>query len=245
VGVGDIFAIIEPDQVVRSLQGDLPLINTSKALYPLLNSGFASVVPLVVPEVGKQRYFYLKKVSVELSKVEAVRASCNGTLCDHQNPILRTGSCGCLYYNRTCSIVLDMTVTFKTTDSNGYENQYSVPHFRSWRTSQVFIHPTAMTADSAVFLEHTREIRNVAANIKNIVNQNEGWTIVGWYRKGEIVDASAEPNDAGSEITSDNHPIHVSYLYPTKPSCLDDVRRYPRGEDATTGGGDATTGTAN
>jgi hypothetical protein len=245
VGVGDIFAIIEPDQVVRSLQGDLPLINTSKALYPLLNSGFASVVPLVVPEVGKQRYFYLKKVSVELSKVEAVKATCNGTLCDRQNPILRTGSCGCLYYNRTCSIVLDMTVTFKTTDSNGYENQYSVPHFRSWRTSQVFIHPTAMTADSAVFLEHTREIRNVAANIKNIVNQNEGWTIVGWYRKGEIVDASAEPNDAGSEITSDNHPIHVSYLYPTKPSCLDDVRRYPRGEDATTGGGDATTGTAN
>jgi hypothetical protein len=38
-----------------------------------------------------------------------------------------------------------------------------------------------MTADNAVFLEHTREIRNVAANIKNIVNQNEGWIIVGWY----------------------------------------------------------------
>jgi hypothetical protein len=90
-----------------------------------------------------------------------------------------------------------------------------------------------------------REICNVAANIKNIVNQNEGWTIVGWYQKGEIVDASAKPNDAGSEITSDNHPIHISYLYPTKPSCLDDVRRYPRGENATTGGEDATTGTAN
>jgi hypothetical protein len=104
-------------------------------------------------------------------------------------------------------------------------------------TSQVFINPTAMTADNAVFLEHTREIRNVAANIKNIVNQNEGWTIVGWYRKGKIVDASAKPNDAGSEITSDNHPIHVSYLYPTKPSCLHEVRRYPRGEDATTGTG--------
>ena len=112
-------------------------------------------------------------------------------------------------------------------------------------TSQVFINPTAMTADNAVFLEHTREICHVAADIKNIVNQNEGWTIVGWYQKGKIVDASAKPNDAGSEITSDNHPIHVSYLYPTKPSCLDEVRRYPRGENATRGGEDATTGTAN
>jgi hypothetical protein len=39
----------------------------------------------------------------------------------------------------------------------------------------------AMTANNAVFLAHTREIRDVAANIKNIVNQNQGWTIVGWY----------------------------------------------------------------
>jgi hypothetical protein len=83
VGVGDIFAVVEPDQVVRALQGDLPLINTSKPLYPLVNSGFASVVPLIVPEAGKQCYFYLKNVSVQLTKVEAVKASCNGTLCDH------------------------------------------------------------------------------------------------------------------------------------------------------------------
>ena len=66
----------------------------------------------------------------------------------------------------------------------------------------------------------------------------DGWTIVGWYRKGEIIDASAQPKDAGSEITSDNHPIHhISYLYQTRPSCLDqEVGRYPatRGEGATT-----------
>ena len=90
-----------------------------------------------------------------------------------------------------------------------------------------------MTAESAVFLAHTREFCNMAAaNIRNIVNANQGWTIAGWYWKGEIVDASAEPIDAGSEITSDNHPIHVSYLYPTQPSCLDQVERYPRGEGA-------------
>jgi len=43
--------------------------------YPLVNSGLASVVPLAVPEAGKQRYFYLKNVSVQLTKVEAVKAS--------------------------------------------------------------------------------------------------------------------------------------------------------------------------
>jgi hypothetical protein len=229
VSVGDIFAIIEPDQVVHALKGDLPLVNTSKPLYPLVNSGLASVVPLVIPEAGKQHYFYLENVSVHLTKVEAVKASCSGTLCDRQSPIVQTGSCGCLYYNRSCSIVLDMTVTFNTIDRNGYENSYSVPHFRSWRTSKVFIHPMAMTADSSVYLAHTREIRDVASNIKNIVNANHGWSIAGWYRKGEILDASAEPSSAGNEITSDNHPIHISYLYPTRPMCLDRVEKYPRG----------------
>ena len=110
--------------------------------------------------------------------------------------------------------------------------QQWVPHFHSWRTSKLFIHPTAMTAESAVFLAHTREIRDLAANIKNVVNANQGWTIAGWYRKGEIVDASANQATTGNEITSDNHPIHISSLFPTRPSCLDGVDKYPRTQDA-------------
>jgi hypothetical protein len=93
-------------------------------------SRFAVAVPLVVSEAGKQHYFCLRNVSVQLTKVDTVNSSCNGTLCNRQSPIMQTGSCGCLYSNCTCSIVLDMTVTFKATDSNTrYENQYSVPHF--------------------------------------------------------------------------------------------------------------------
>jgi hypothetical protein len=93
-------------------------------------SRFAVAVPLVVSEAGKQHYFCLRNASVQLTKVDTVNSSCNETLCNRQSPIMQTGSCGCLYSNYTCSIVLDMTVTFKATDSNTrYENQYSVPHF--------------------------------------------------------------------------------------------------------------------
>ena len=69
--------------------------------------------------------------------------------------------------------------------------------------------------------------REKAKEIKDIANANHGWNIVGWYRKGEIVDASAESNVAGSEITSDNHPVHISYLYPAQRSCLEHVQTYP------------------
>ena len=89
----------------------------------------------------------------------------------------------------------------------------------------------ALTADTSVYLDHTREICDVATNIKTIVNANEGWTIAAWYHKGEIVDASADAGNTGNEITSDNHPIHISYLFPTRPSCLDAVNKYPRNND--------------
>ena len=86
----------------------------------------------------------------------------------------------------------------------------------------------ALTADRSVYLAHTREICDVAANIRNIVNQNDGWTIAGcWYQKGEIVDASANPGNSDNEITSDSHPIHISYLFLAWPSCLDGVDKYP------------------
>jgi hypothetical protein len=90
----------------------------------------------------------------------------------------------------------------------------------------------ALTADNDVYLGHPREIRDVAGTINSIVNANDGWNVAGWYRKGETVDASANINIGGGEITSDNHPIHISYLYPAQPSCLDGVKKYPRGHGA-------------
>jgi hypothetical protein len=64
------------------------------------------------------------------------------------------------------------------------------------------------------------------------LSKGGGWTIVGWYCKGQIMDASAQSNNAGSPIASDNHPIDISYLYPTHQRYLAGVSRYPRGESA-------------
>jgi hypothetical protein len=77
----------------------------------------------------------------------------------------------------------------------------------------------------------------VAATIKDKVNNDGGWTIVGWYHKGEIMDASAPTNDASNEIASDNHLIHINYLYPTDEKSLAGVSRYPTGENDTSNAG--------
>ena len=53
------------------------------------------------------------------------------------------------------------------------------------------------------------QIRLKFENMVQHINHNGGWTIVGWFMMGSVVDA------ASNEIT-----IHISYLYPTE---VDDV----------------------
>jgi hypothetical protein len=48
---------------------------------------------------------------------------------------------------------------------------------------------------------------------------------------GGIVKAT-QSNNVGSPIASDNHPIDISYLYPTNQRYLAGVSRYPTGESA-------------
>ena len=55
----------------------------------------------------------------------------------------------------------------------------------------------------------------------------DGLLLAGIKKVREIVDASANPGNTGNEITSDNHPIHISYLFPAQPICLDGVDKYP------------------
>ena len=43
---------------------------------------------------------------------------------------------------------------------------------------------------------------------------NGGWDIIGWYRRGEVTDASSTGVDGDDEIASLNRPIHIAYLFP-------------------------------
>jgi hypothetical protein len=45
----------------------------------------------------------------------------------------------------------------------------------------------SMTADNAVYLKHTREIRDVAANIKNIVNANPDGSLLAGIEKMKLL----------------------------------------------------------
>jgi len=172
--VGDLFGIVEPDDIGKGSQNIITL-TTAKPLIPLqFRYRIIPNIPLVQPERGRQRYFILKNRIVGIHKVTVVNSSCQGLLCDRQSEPSQTIGCGCLHMGRACSLVLKHHVHFVYEDESGKEVSHIVNHYRSWRTSCLILAPIAPAADMQPFMnqESERAIRAATRIICDIVNGN-------------------------------------------------------------------------
>lgn len=218
--VGDLFGIVEPDMPTPGIQNVLT-IKTIKPIVPLKwKDSIIPSVPLRPPPRGQQRYFILKSTKVNIHKVNVMTASCKGQFCDRQKPPSRNIGCGCLFVARAADLVFEMHVKFTYEDHTGNMVDHIVCNFRSWRTTGLFVKPIAIASDLVPFFSSQKKIRAVVRKITEKINAGGGWTILGWYRKGEVDDASAPSNETGTEIEGSNRPIHIAYLYPSNNSIL-------------------------
>jgi hypothetical protein len=55
------------------------------------------------------------------------------------------------------------------------------------------------------------------------VNLNGGWDVIGWCRRGEVADASANQEAGGNKVANINQPIHISYLYPCSADAVTQI----------------------
>lgn len=168
----------------------------------------------------EMRYFVLKgqKIAYDKNHMPVVwKTSCNADVCDRlQFQHSTTVSCGCFGQNskndssaRNC--ILKFDIWFK--DSAG--QKVGVENFTSLRTSRVFFKNEVVVGDyETLSAAGNKEIlhRKFACAVKHI-NKAGGWTIVGWFIRGEIDDDAKE--DAESNALSDKLQYHISYLYPT------------------------------
>lgn len=214
--VGDIFVVQEPEEVTKRYN-NMSIVVTDKELIPLQNPVHLPTVELRTPQVGMQRYFALHAQSLKLYKASMVDASCKGILCDRQNPLVRGQSCGCVHMARMNAIVVKLNVGFEFIDETGNKKNYQAQNFRSWRTTTLLVKPSAFSVDTVVFQqgENADALRSVVRNINRFINENGGWTVIGWYRRGEVADASGQ--ETGEQVASMNQPIHLAYVYPTDP----------------------------
>ena len=60
------------------------------------------------------------------------------------------------------------------------------------------------------------KLRESIKNIVKYINDNDGWTYIGWLRTGRVTDQSASTEQAaGENLSSVTQTPHLSYLYPS------------------------------
>jgi hypothetical protein len=90
--------------------------------------------------------------------------------------------------------------------------------------TKLFISPITLTTDCTPFYTQHHAIRQSVAAYLQVVNGNRGCDVIGWCRRGEVADTSAN-HEAGNKVANINQPIHISYLYPCSVAAIAQIEQ--------------------
>jgi hypothetical protein len=225
IGIGKIFYIVEPRRSVSTLGQKLPLISSTKPLIPLkysvkdltMKENITACNMMLPKEPGEMLYFASHGVKVTIShfEVDFKEVSCTGIFCDRNQLKQANVSCGCMYEGEQGACVAEYTLTIPSLSkiSNNHDTE-SIEECRSLRTTRLFFKDLAAFGQQT--LEKAQEqyisVRLAVKTMVEYVNTNGGWTVVGWFKKGEVEDSS---NLQGEKVESTSCTLHVSLLIPT------------------------------
>jgi len=227
-GVGEMFLLEEPDPVHNYLgtTQSVAVIDRCDRALPLLKHTVQAVpsLDLSSPPMGHTKFFCLHGVStINITRAYIQQASCAGVFCDRQQELVNNQKCGCFFTNKESNVVMSMDVTLPVPPTFNTTGSRTIHRFRSWRTSQLFVHPESWKVlianlnNDSTDRKYRDPLRSAVTKIVDHVNKAGGWTCVGWVRTGAVQD---ESDNTGATIANMEQDPHISYLYPTNAEQL-------------------------
>ena len=242
IGVGTIIYIGDPKHTNDKLgQSGIPIVRNKWPCVPISLLPVQATIENMIPECplsippgsGGYKYFVRHHISIRVHDFVLCMqdVSCSGRFCDRAHPLLPGVSCGCYTKGLTAdAIVGEMTVVLLIDPPvglapEGHNNEgvaqdvgIIVPDFRSLRTTEVFFVNLADYAkqDKAIVERATTANRRAVSHMVTYVNDHGGWSTVGWFKKGEVQDASSED----TKIDSGTVQLHLSLLLPSDMNIL-------------------------
>jgi hypothetical protein len=218
--IGQTVVLVEPVFSERTLGKDnnLPIFELKKA-FSLYQFSKVPDQPYEIPKEPITRYFILHEMSIEVTLATMQKSFCAGYLCDKQMLRGQDRTCCCLYNTGVSPLVLEVVVKVYDGEEGGEKELIVSTHdFRSWVFSNLVI--DGMNNVTAALDDFSRENEGIMrAKIEQIVqyvNNHNGWTVIGWVRRGTQVDASVTGTRASEdEITAETVSPHIIRLVPT------------------------------
>jgi hypothetical protein len=238
--VGVPFCCAEPRPAPQTLGDFLPVLQLPRSPFlPLKSTNHhlqSTEDKMTMPRnIGETNYFILtdKKISLYCINV-CPEQTCLGIQCDRQKG---KSGCSCQHSTNHTSSVFEFDVEFPVppTVYRAEDSDFNTPNtlntttvigFRSFRTTKVFFqnYENYCTRHTTADQEKKRlNLREKFECMVQHINDFDGWTIVGWFMMGSVVDAATNTTD---KIQNNEITIHISYLYPTNPDALFQTEGY-------------------
>ena len=169
-------------------------------------------VPAGVPSA-----FVLNKCKLEILDSEAVETGCGGLFCDKQRirEVMQYGQgCCCFRFSqRRPNMEIVHTLVIK---HESLEEPLYIEEFSSTRFSLLFqtgILSCEITKESMEMTDHFYSMENKIDNGINYINANGGFTVIGWYKRGQVQDRTVliqnENENSSRYGSSNNAPVQV------------------------------------
>ena len=228
--IGDTLLVREPNNITNYISEGIPIIETMLPFKFLKKHARINKSIKVHKSITIQHFFMYQEVTaVQFNKATFAKSSCNNILCDRQRPYEENFNCGCFSIgtrNASSAYTIDFNLIFTPEESQSFQ---TMQHFRSNRTTLLFLTkplPTSLNEDVFTADEPMKALRKAVKIITDIVNQNGGWDIIGWYKRGIITDHESDRKTSSEKLL-----LHIAYIMPHFHQLIQDTEEHKLNPD--------------
>ena len=228
LSIGSLIAIFCPKPITKLLANEVPIVETNMSALVLKRTIFANIdIDHAVPE-NTTRGFIMNNCRVEVETVDVIETKCCGHFCDKQRSaeLMRAGKpCGC-YQMRAMHSNLSLLHRIRITeigtlteDINCDLCEFVMDEYSSMKFSLLYLTEYFPHTTKRNIFDGTEELDDLYKCIDEVMkfyNENGGFTIIGWYKRGEINDTSMSDEKLPEKISSSILSHHVVSIYPSK-----------------------------
>ena len=218
LSIGTTLALYNPKAITKLLANEIPIIETNSSLLMMERKALVNVaIDNSVPE-HNTRGFIMNHCSIQIKSIEVFETNCIGHFCDKQRceELARSDKpCGCYQMRGTGSnlaIVHSLKVKFPV-----FDEVLGIENFSSMKFSYLYLNeyfPQSTKRISFDGTENLDDLYDCIDNVMDFYNNQGGFTVIGWYKRGEINDTS-KSEDNVEKVSSSILGHHIVSVYPT------------------------------
>ena len=226
--IGRCIAVICPTPIQNLLKDEVPILETRHPAVLMKHpKSFHEVSFNKTLVQNNTQAFVMNNVTLEVLNTVPETTKCAGLFCDRQRVrevIKLNKGCGCYGMNsRISNLTVAHSIIVK---DNNDMNQFSVEDYSSLTFSRLYLTEGAFDATTRINdlqqLEVFDALEDAVDSVVQKINTNGGFTITGWYKRGQINDQSNKDEKDGAEkVESAEIGYHIVNIIPT--TCKEDM----------------------